>query len=92
MDSDITEIIEEFMESALAQWVCHSSLVTLRVKRKKRLLFHLIASCAGFIRPHRGINQKNELFKPWGVLNSCCRAVPQKNKVTTSPFGCFSAS
>lgn len=47
MDSNITEIIEEFMDSALAQWVCHSSFVTFR---EKNLSFHLMASLEGFIR------------------------------------------
>lgn len=32
MDSNITDLIEDFMESALAQWVCQSPFVSLRGK------------------------------------------------------------
>lgn len=40
MDSNITELIEEFMESALAQWVCQSPFVILRGKSHNLMEAH----------------------------------------------------
>lgn len=83
MDSNITEIIEEFMDSALAQWVCHSSFVTFRVKMLP--FFWWLHPWDLFTQ----INPVEQIVKVNRLLYYFYCAGQQVNNITTSPFSCF---